>query len=99
MRWLAISRTTLLVLITVQAGAAQAAGDATRGADIFRQNCAMCHSPEPGQNLVGPSLFSVVGRAAASIASFPYSSPMKRRAPGRTARPATDPPGYGPAPG
>ncbi len=62
MRWLAISRTTVLVLITVQAGAAQAAGDATRGADIFRQNCAMCHSPEPGQNLVGPSLFSVVGR-------------------------------------
>ena len=77
MRWLAISRTTVLVLITVQTGAAQAAGDATRGADIFRQNCAMCHSPEPGQNLVGPSLFSVVGRAAASIASFSYSSAMK----------------------
>src|SRR5437899_12978019 len=77
MRWLAISRTTVLVLITVQAGAAQAAGDATRGADIFRQNCAMCHSPEPGQNLVGPSLFSVVGRSAASNASFAYSSAMK----------------------
>jgi cytochrome c2 len=77
MRWLAISRTTVLVLITVQAGAAQAAGDATRGADIFRQNCSMCHSPEPGQNLVGPSLFSVVGRAAASIANFSYSSAMK----------------------
>jgi cytochrome c2 len=77
MRWLAISRTAVLVLITVQAGAAQAAGDATRGADIFRQNCSMCHSPEPGQNLVGPSLFSVVGRAAASIANFSYSSAMK----------------------
>src|SRR6266446_5973520 len=77
MRWLAISRTTVLVLITVQAGAAQAAGDATRGADIFKQNCSMCHSPEPGQNLVGPSLFSVVGRAAASIADFSYSSAMK----------------------
>jgi cytochrome c len=31
-----------------------------------------------GQNLVGPSLFSVVGRAAASIADFSYSSAMKR---------------------
>jgi len=77
MRWLAISRTTVLVLITVQAGAAQAAGDATRAPTSFRQNCAMCHSPEPGQNLVGPSLFSVVGRAAASIADFSYSSAMK----------------------
>jgi len=57
MRWLAISRTTVLVLITVQTGAAQAAGDATRGADIFRQNCAMVPQPEPGRT-GRPSLFS-----------------------------------------
>ena len=77
MRWLAIVRPTAFVLISTLAGVAQAGGDATRGADIFKQNCSMCHSPEPGQNLVGPSLFSVVGRAAASIADFSYSSAMK----------------------
>lgn len=66
-----------LVLIPALTGTAQAAGDAARGADIFKQNCSMCHSPEPGQNLVGPSLYSVVGRAAGSIADFSYSSAMK----------------------
>ena len=77
MRWLAIVRPTAFVLISTLAGVAQAGGDAARGADIFKQNCSMCHSPEPGQNLVGPSLFSVVGRAAASITDFSYSSAMK----------------------
>jgi cytochrome c len=77
MKRLTVLRTTVFVLISALVGAAQAAGDATRGADIFKQNCSMCHSSEPGQNLVGPSLFSVVGRAAASIADFSYSSAMK----------------------
>jgi cytochrome c len=45
---------------------------------LFRQNCAACHSQERGQNLVGPSLFSVVGRAAASTTDFSYSAAMKR---------------------
>ncbi len=59
------------------ASAAVGEGDAARGADLFKQNCSMCHSPEPGQNLVGPSLFSVVGRAAGSMLGFSYSSAMK----------------------
>jgi len=65
------------VLVSMSAGSAQAGGDPARGADLFRQNCSACHSQERGQNLVGPSLFSVVGRAAASIAGFSYSSAMK----------------------
>jgi cytochrome c2 len=77
MRWTTFLRAVALVVIPILTGAAQAAGDAARGADIFKQNCSMCHSPEPGQNLVGPSLFSVVGRAAGSIANFSYSSAMK----------------------
>jgi cytochrome c len=77
MRLRSFFRTVVLVVIPTLAGAAQAAGDAARGADVFKQNCSMCHSPERGQNLVGPSLFSVVGRAAASIADFSYSSAMK----------------------
>jgi len=56
---------------------AYGAGDAARGADVFKENCAGCHSPERGQILVGPSLYSVVGRTAASEAGFPYSSAMK----------------------
>jgi cytochrome c len=74
----AFSRAIVVILVPALISAAQAAGDAARGADIFRNNCSMCHSPEPGQNLVGPSLFSVVGRAAASLADFSYSAAMKR---------------------
>jgi cytochrome c len=77
MRQTAHLRATAFVLIALSACSAHAGGDATRGADLFRQNCAACHSQERGQNLVGPSLFSVVGRAAASLADFSYSSAMK----------------------
>jgi cytochrome c len=63
--------------LSVLGAAVHAAGDPARGADLFRQNCSECHSTEPGQNLVGPTLFSVVGRPAASVADFPYSTAMK----------------------
>jgi cytochrome c len=66
-----------LVVGMVASGAALAGGDPARGADLFRQNCAACHSQEPGQNLIGPSLYSVVGRPAASVTDFSYSNAMK----------------------
>jgi len=68
---------TVLVVTSTMASPARAAGDPARGADVFRQNCSACHSPQPGTNLVGPSLFSVVGRPAASLMDFSYSSAMK----------------------
>ena len=71
-------RAILFAALSMLAGSAHAGGDPARGADLFRQNCAACHSQERGQNLVGPSLFSVVGRAAASTADFSYSAAMKR---------------------
>jgi cytochrome c len=66
-----------LLLGMAATGAAHAGGDPARGADLFRQNCAACHSQEPGQNLIGPSLYSVVGRPAASLTDFSYSNAMK----------------------
>ena len=76
MKWRSLPRTGALALWLLSA-AAHAAGDPARGADLFRQNCSLCHSTEPGQNLVGPTLFSVVGRPAANVANFPYSAAMK----------------------
>ncbi|HEX4586325.1 MAG TPA: cytochrome c family protein [Burkholderiaceae bacterium] len=78
MRQSAHSREIFFVVISALSAAAHAAGDPARGADLFQQNCAACHSKEPGQHLVGPSLFSIVGRAAGSIAGFSYSAAMKR---------------------
>ena len=45
------------------------AGDATRGAAVFR-NCAACHSLDPDRHLTGPSLAGVVGRKAGTAAGF-----------------------------
>ncbi len=58
---------------------AMATGDPASGATIFKQ-CSACHSPEKGVNLVGPSLFGVVGRPAGSISDYDYSPAMHEAA-------------------
>jgi len=71
-----MSQVIALALTAMAAGSACAGGDPTRGADLFQQNCSACHSVKQGQNQVGPSLFAVVGRPAASISDFSYSDAM-----------------------
>jgi len=58
------------------AGTARADGDAAAGKTVFNK-CAICHSPAQGRNMVGPSLFGVVGRKSASVPGFSYSAAMK----------------------
>jgi cytochrome c len=67
----------LVAAVVMGAGAAQA-GDAAAGKDVFKI-CMACHTAEQGKNKVGPSLFGVVGRPAASIEGFKYSAPMKEK--------------------
>ena len=55
---------------------AMAAGDPAIGASVFKQ-CSVCHSPQKGVNLIGPSLYGVVGRPAGSIAGYDYSPAIK----------------------
>lgn len=40
--------------------------------------CKICHTTEPGKNLIGPSLAGVYGRKAASRPGFPYSAAMRQ---------------------
>lgn len=42
------------------------------------QKCYSCHSLEPGQNLSGPALNGIVGRAVANEPGFDYSPAMRR---------------------
>ena len=72
-------RTAVLIgmLSLVAVGAAQAAGNATAGAQLFAR-CAMCHSNAKGDgNKIGPNLFGVVGRKAGTAPQFSYSPAMK----------------------
>lgn len=53
------------------------AQDAGAGAAVFKSQCSICHSPQAGRNMVGPSLFGIVGRQAGTIAGFHYSPANK----------------------
>jgi cytochrome c len=62
----------LFASLLLGAGQARAEGDAAHGKQVFQQ-CGICHSSEPGEAKLGPSLFGVVGRKAASVPGFRYS--------------------------
>jgi cytochrome c len=65
------------VLIFI-APAALAAGDASRGAALFRQ-CLACHSVESGEHQTGPSLAHVWNENAGTIQGFMrYTDALKR---------------------
>lgn len=54
-----------------------AQADAGRGADVFDENCAECHSVAPSlKNKKGPSLYGVVGRTAGQVAGYTYSDAL-----------------------
>jgi len=57
---------------------AWAAGDATKGVDVFAEECGDCHSVKEGKNKKGPSLMNIVGRKAGSIEGYKYSDGMKK---------------------
>src|SRR5579884_1576744 len=66
-----------VIAAAVFATPALAAGDPVKGKAVFAR-CAICHNVEKdGGNGVGPNLFGVYGRKAASVEGFNYSGPMK----------------------
>ena len=73
---LAIAIAATAIAATSLAPSARAEGDAAAGKAVFNK-CAICHSPAAGKNMIGPSLFGVVGRKSASIEGFSYSDAMK----------------------
>lgn len=66
----ALMLTSAAFLIVSASGRAQ---DATAGKQLFNMDCSVCHSPQPGRNLIGPSLFDVVNRHSGQIPDFHYS--------------------------
>lgn len=77
-----LRRSGILMLATLVSGSfatVALAGDANRGAQVFRGQCAVCHSSTPRAGpTVGPALFGVVGRRAGTQPKFAYSNAMKQ---------------------
>ena len=47
------------------------------GEQLFKRQCAVCHSVQPERTLVGPSLAKVIDRPAGIMPSFRYSPSMR----------------------
>lgn len=55
-----------------------ASADVTKGQQVAKQ-CGACHSfDKGGKNMVGPNLWSVVGRKKDSVAGFAYSGALEK---------------------
>ena len=63
--------------ITLTVAAQAQAQDVVAGERVFKNSCGICHSAQPGRNLVGPSLFKVVDRQSGQIPDFHYSDANK----------------------
>ena len=67
-----------LALLAASTLAANAAGDTKAGAEVFKR-CAVCHTAQKGGgDALGPNLFGVVGRKAATRPGFAYSAGLKK---------------------
>jgi glucose/arabinose dehydrogenase/cytochrome c2 len=53
--------------------------DSAAGKTLFRAQCALCHTAEPGDGggMQGPSLIGIFGRPAASSAGFSYTPALR----------------------
>ena len=72
------AKTVFLILPLALFMPASHAADAKKGAAVF-ERCAECHNTDKGSgNGMGPNLFGVAGRKAASLPGFPYSPALKK---------------------
>jgi cytochrome c len=65
-----------LILAAAVAGLASSAVAAPSGQQLFEQRCGMCHALQAAPGKMGPQLAGVVGRKAASLPGYAYSSAM-----------------------
>src|SRR5262249_46176523 len=62
------------LLLSGTQGLAQ--GDVTAGRTVFENQCASCHSTEPGKEGFGPSLAAIMGRQWGTLPGFNYTPAM-----------------------
>lgn len=64
-------------VVLLMASGAFAAGDTTKGKRLAKKKCIVCHTLQKGGgNRLGPNLFNVLGRQAASVKNYKYSKGM-----------------------
>ncbi|TGO30860.1 hypothetical protein BPAE_0003g01460 [Botrytis paeoniae] len=57
------------------------AGDAKKGANLFKTRCAQCHTLGEGEgNKIGPNLHGLFGRHTGSVEGYAYTDANKQKA-------------------
>ncbi len=71
-----LARTALSIfgILALASSRPARAQDAAEGRSVFQSQCSICHSPQPRRNIIGPSLFGVIGRHSGQIPGFHYSA-------------------------
>lgn len=64
----------LALLLTLGVSPVARADDVASGEQLFRVQCAICHSTQTGENMVGPSLSGVYGRAYGAAPGYRYAA-------------------------
>jgi cytochrome c len=65
-----------LLMLALAAVSASARADESLGQRLAQNSCAQCHSFAQGEGHgVGPNLFGIFGRPAASVSGFAFSKP------------------------
>ncbi|MDB5997719.1 MAG: Cytochrome c2 [Pseudomonas sp.] len=77
-------RFSLLGLLSLALAQTAVAADCTpdqgQGAQVFANECAVCHSVTKGMTgMMGPNLAGVVGRKSGSLEGFNYSQAMRNK--------------------
>ena len=75
----ALSVAPMVLAADATNGNANAKASASAGHTAFQQQCALCHSAQPGDNggAQGPSLFGVFDRRAATDPNFSYTQALR----------------------
>jgi len=70
------SSSEMKVVEKVDIGQLLALGDLAHGEKVFKK-CSACHMiASGGKNMIGPNLWSVIGRTAGSVSDYKYSKAM-----------------------
>ena len=67
----------VMALLAATTMAAQAAGDPVKGKGVYKR-CVICHTDDKGGgDALGPNLWGIYGRKAATRPGYPYSPQLK----------------------
>ncbi len=70
----------LTILLSPGDKKAGGAGDAKKGASLFKTRCAQCHTVEKGgANKIGPALHGLFGRKTGSVDGYAYTDANKQK--------------------